>query len=254
MYDKYMSNLVELKKSKDPNLTPLSKSHKLTPLSKSPQSDPVVVNLPEKEKNVIMVFHSTHDHNKAFDKDGDIGLFTVLQSFKHFSFQYHKISSLESIEHHIKSLGSNQQIAHLIIMAHGTQYSIRLSDTNSISLIGGDGGIERLATTLQPKLAPNSSILLHCCLVGKGGTNGDNFAKTLSNKLPNHIIFAAEKSIYRNELLVTVAEEDYLNGILNMNYEIDSKRNYEIYKFLTSTKKSGGSLGFSNKTLLTYKI
>ena len=72
--------------------------------------------------------------------------------------------------------------------------------------------------------------------------------------LPNHIIFAAEQSINRNDLLVTVAEEDYLNGILNMNYEIDAIRKYKMYKFLTSTKKTGGSVSLDNKTLLTYKI
>lgn len=240
LYDKYLTLLKK------------TKTKRLTPLSNSPKSDPKMVHLPEKEKNVIMVFHSTYDPNQAFDKDGDEGLFAVLQTFTHFNFQYHKINSLESIISHINSLHSNQKIAHLIIMAHGNQHSINLSSTNIISL--NNGSIQVLASTLRPKLAPNSSILLHSCLVGKGGPNGDNFAKTLSTYLPNHIIFAAEQSINRNDLLVTVAEEDYLNGILNMNYEIDAIRKYQIYKFLTSTKKIGGSFNFINKKLLTYRI
>ena len=246
------NSLGELITLYDKYLTLLTKTKTLTPLSKSPKTDPKLVNIPEKEKNVIMVFHSTYDHNQAFDTDGDIGLFTVLQSFTHFSFQYHKINSLSSIISHINSLSNKQKIAHLIIMAHGTQDSISLSATNIISL--SNGGIQQLAYALQPKLATNSSILLHSCLVGKGGTKGNNFANSLSSLLPNHIIFAAEQSINRNDLLVTVAEEDYLNGILNMNYEIDAIRKYKMYKFLTSTKKTGGSVSLDNKTLLTYKI
>lgn len=214
----------------------------------SPKSNSTLANIPDTNKDVIMVFHSNFDHNQAFDKDGDQGLFTILKQMKHFSFKYYKIGSISDIEKKIKQLKTNQKIAHLIIMAHGSQDGMTLGKNERVSI--KDNSIHRLANSIKPKLANNCSILLHSCLVGKGGINGNNFSNKLSKLLPNHTIFGSEKSIRRGDLLVLVAEEDYQNNVLNMVYEIDDSCDYQMYSFRNNTHNKGGF----NKNIVWYRI
>lgn len=220
-------------------LQPMIPSRSVSPyIVGSPKSNSTLVNRPDTEKDVIMVFHTKYDHNQAFDKDGDQGLFTILKYMKHFSFQYHKIGSISDIEKKIKQLETNQKIAHLIIMAHGSPVSMTLGKNDIVSI--KDSSIHRLANIIKPKLANNCSILLHSCLVGQGGINANNFSNKLSELLPNHTIFGSEKSIRRGDLLVLVAEEDYQNNVLNMVYEIDDSCDYQMYSFRHNTKNTGG--------------
>jgi len=234
LYDRYFIKFVEDDSLelplKDQTLTPKSDSLILSPQSKSPDFDPKIANLPENEKDVILVFHSTYDPNKAFDHDGDKGLFTILKGFKHYSFQYHKISDLSGIRRVVDNLGPKQKIAHLIIMAHGLKDRFVLSPTQWVSK--SNGALRNLVQIIEPKLTSYCSILLHSCLVGKGGPGANNLATEFCRHLRNHTIFASEESIKRGDLLVVLAKEDYRKGILNMDYEIDSSQKYKLHKFL----------------------
>ena len=210
--------------------------------------------LPNSEKNVILVLQSTHDPKNAFDEDGDKGLFAIFQSMSSFDFKYHKISKYQDIIDAVNSLGPQQKIAHLVMMAHGDQKIMVIGNNHFLcTLPYSDKNMTSLrdfSELLKPKIEKNMSIFLHSCLVGKGGPGQDNFANHLSVLLPNHLIFAAENSIARNELIVKVAEEDNENKILTMKYIVDEGIQNEIYDFYTG-KLQGGN---KSKKWKVYKL
>ena len=110
--------------------------------------------------------------------------------------------------------------------------------------------VNDFAKLLKPKLHKQATILLHSCCVGEGGPTKINLASKLAHYLPGHCIFGSDKPISRGDLILTLAEEDIQKGILNIDYLIDPKRDYEIYKFINNSKnhhKGGGEYQVSNK-------
>ena len=129
----------------------------------------------------------------------------IFNSFKEFNLQHHKVESLQDIIKVINKIPKNVNIAHLVIMAHGLKDSIALSKGNNLDY----NNLDEFVISLKPKLAPNCSILLHSCLVGKGGIiSKKNYAMSLK-KLPYHTIFGSEEPINRNDLSVDIARNDF---------------------------------------------
>jgi len=190
--------------------------------------------LHKKPKDIILVLQATSDYNQAFNENGDIGLFSILKTYTNLDFIYRKVSNLSEIKNIVSSFKKGTKIAHLIIMAHGLQDRMVLSNEYRITI----NNMKNLVNVIKPYLAINCSILLHSCLVGKGGLNGDNFAKELSINLPGHTIFGSEESIRRGDLNVIFAYANINKRILEMWYEIEPDRNYQLYPFYTSIKNN----------------
>lgn len=200
-------------------------------------------------KNTIFVLHTKHDHNSAFDKDGDAGLFNFFRRLKHFRFLYQKVGTMNDI---VKAFSKvKTPIAHLVIMAHGNRDSIFLTKTG---IKRGTKDFDIFSNLLQRHLAPESSVLLHSCLVGYGGTKKMNFANALSKKLKNHVVFGSNKSIARNELFVMLAEPDLKRGILNMEYFLDVPKPFKMFKFLSTTKGNMKGAGNKNVEYIKFKF
>ena len=208
----------------------------------------------QKLKNIVLVLHSAYDPQHAFNEDGDEGLFEIFKRMEYFTFIYKKVSNYNDIEQTIKNLDADKKIAHLIIMAHGTKTSIQISQlekiTSGLARSSKDIPIARFANIIKPKLEKDCSILLHSCSTGEGGLNENNFAKTLSNLLPGHVIYGSEEPIARGDLIVSVAEEDYKRGILQTKYEIDKKKSYNIFSFMNINHKGGY---YKNTKWVVYK-
>ena len=187
----------------------------------------------KKPKDIILVLQSPWDDAGAFNANGDRGLFTIFKSLKEFELVHKKVSSLNDIIKVLELIPKNVNIAHLIIMAHGLQDSISLSSLDRLDY----NNLDIFVSKLKPKLSPNCSILLHSCLVGKGGINQKNYANELAKKLPYHTIFGSEEPIRRNELSVDIARNDYNRRVLLMSYSIDAyDKKYAIYTFRYNEK------------------
>ena len=183
-----------------------------------------------KTKDMIVVLQATEDWNKAFNSNGDKGLFSVLKSFSDFDFIYKKVSNLNDIKKLFKKFNDNAKIAHLIIMAHGSISSMVLSNKYSITI----NNMDEFVKIIKPKLSTNASILLHSCCVGTGGLEANNFANNLAYKLPDHVIFGSEKAIKRGDLIVSFALTDIHRRSIDMWYEIDPASGYQINPFIHS--------------------
>ena len=57
------------------------------------------------------------------------------------------------------------------------------------------------------------------------------FSQKLAKLLPGHAIFGSEKSIDRGDLDVLMAENKYNKRVLNMWYQINETKDYELYTF-----------------------
>ena len=180
-------------------------------------------NMLQPSKPRILVLQASHDHNNAFDKYGDKGLFKVFrQLHKKYSLKHHYVSTVAEM---LQIIRNGPKIAHLIIMAHGTKKLIHFSPYHDLTI----SGIPALAQVLNKKLLPHSSVFLHSCSVGKGGLGADNFAQKLANKVPGHVIFGAANNIQRNTLLVTSIRS---NGVLKINYTFPHNVQNIMYKFV----------------------
>ena len=122
-------------------------------------------------------------------------------------------------------------------MAHGNKNLIKLSKHGVIKYDSPE--MDMLVHSLKNKLLPNASILLHSCKAGEGGKN---FANTLAQFLPGHIIYGAEQVIRRGDLLLTGIYKHKTDGSLLPVYNIDdynmfdfcyrkTKGKYKLYKF-----------------------
>ena len=187
-------------------------------------------------KSIILILKSADDHNGAFDKVGDRGLFAVFNSYieltknKYQLIYKDNISNVYEIKHILDNL--KHKIAHLIIMSHGNTNSLDLSRDYEIKSDSKEMTV--LSKSLNRKLLPNASILLHSCLVGKGGPKSDNFAKNLAKNLPGHIIYGAERSIHRGDLDLQYIFTNEQDGSLLPIYHIEK---YPLYDFCF--KKNG---------------
>jgi len=182
--------------------------------------------LKTRPKDLILVLQSADDHNRAFDPEGDAGLFSLLSRQRNFNFMYRKIYNYEDLKYLFSTIPKEVKIAKLIIMAHGQPKRIILAGNITTE------NISRLTNLIKPKMSVNSSILLHSCLTGKGGpANKENFASVLAEKLPGITVFAAEEPIGRGQLLVTLLQDDFNNRRLVTDFMIDPSAGYKIYKF-----------------------
>jgi len=187
----------------------------------------------KQKKSIILVIQATGDHNDAFDKDGNVGLFTILNEFKEdFDIVYKKVGNLKEIYDELKKI-DNKQIGHTILMGHGDPILQRfiLSDNNYIDR----SNYKLFCKKILPKLYTRSSILLHSCCLGKGGIkNKNNLANLLAKELMGHLIFGSDEKIYRGDLLITGIQK--ISKRLDIKYEIDIDRKYKLHKFLYSNK------------------
>jgi hypothetical protein len=178
------------------------------------------------QKDVILVLQSPYDPNNAFD-DGDEGLFLIFREIRDYDLVHNKVSNMSDIYESLENLG-DRRIAHLVIMSHGLKDRLSLSKNDSIKT--NSTHIELLADLLRARLLPEASILLHSCLVGEGGPGANNFANAFSKLLPGHVIFGAEKSINRGDLLVLIATKTSRG--LDMMYQIDYDKDYVMHQFI----------------------
>lgn len=185
--------------------------------------------LKTRKKDLVLVLQSAGDHNNAFDKDGDAGLFALLRKNKNFNFMYRKIYTEKDLKTIIESIPRDVKISKLIIMAHGTKTGILIGSKYHIT----NKNVKYWADLLKPHLAKNPNILLHSCLTGSGGTSDpDNFANRLLKNLPKGTtIYASEKSIKRGELLVLSMLTDFNRRKFALKYMIDPDAGYQIYEF-----------------------
>ena len=201
-----------------------------------PMTNPARAEGAERFKPTILVLQSRYDPERAFDKDGDLGLFTMFRKLEDYQFVHKYFTTMDDIERIFEQLPA-KKIAHLVIMAHGTAHSLRFSKVfNLRSIYQRDLGLltpefYRFGELLRHYLLPDASILLHSCSIGQGGPMVNNFAQNLANIVPNHTIYAAEQKIHRGDLLVNRMEPNKDNMTLEMNYLIDPKKNNKIYPF-----------------------
>ena len=184
-----------------------------------------------KHKKVIL-FLQGDDPQHAYDR-GDQGWFKIIQKdfVDKFELKHTLVKSLEGVRKCLKDIfDHHQQIAYLVVMAHGNEKEIFLSDRNVITI--RTPSFHRFVDYLQPVLLPTASILLHGCGLGKGGPRQINFAQQLSLALPGHKIYAAEKEISRDELQVTRFQLDQ-NDIIHSQFKLP--RPNKMYEFLGKT-------------------
>lgn len=179
----------------------------------------------------ILIIQSTYDNNNAFDKDGDAALIAIFKNFK-FDLQLEFTQNIWDI-FDIISQQEDKSIVHLIIKAHGTSNHICIGPNNN-KLKSNSNILLALCNLIKQKITSECSILLHSCLVGAEPTDkdSDNVATFFAQCLPGHIIFGAEQSIKRGDLLATELLPDYDNNVLLVDYEIDMDANYNMYKFI----------------------
>ena len=86
--------------------------------------------------------------------------------------------------------------------------------------------------------------------MGQGGPTQENFAQNLANIVPNHTIYGSELSIRRGDLLVYLAKP-VDNMAIEMDYQIDPDRGYELYSFNHMEMEfSGGGYRKANNWLV----
>jgi hypothetical protein len=184
----------------------------------------------ENNSHTILVLQAAYDYNRAFDESGDEGLFKVFRQFNHsLNFVYkNNISNFNQLIDEIKKYN---KISHLVIMAHGNKDRMIFSHDVNGQLTKDSSGIRKLAVELNNNLVDGASILLHSCLVGQGGIEGDNFSNTLVNLLkPSITVYGSEESINRRDLLLNEININGKTGALVTKYSIDENK-YELYKF-----------------------
>ena len=116
-------------------------------------------------------------------------------------------------------------------MAHGNIDRMIFSHDINGQLTKDSNDIKKMAIELNNNLIDGASILLHSCLVGAGGIEGDNFSNKLSSWLkPSITVYGSEESIGRGDLLVSGMYINKKTGALVTKYEIDENK-YELYKF-----------------------
>ena len=179
----------------------------------------------------ILIIQSTYDSNNAFDKDGDTALITIFKTFK-FDLQLEFTQDIWEVFDIISKI-EDKSIVHLIIKAHGMSNYICIGPNNN-KLKSNSNILLALCNLIKQKITSECSILLHSCLVGAEtkNKNYDNVATFFAQCLPGHIIFGAEQSIARGDLLATELSPDYDNNVLLVDYEIDIDANYNMYKFI----------------------
>ena len=179
----------------------------------------------------ILIIQSTYDNNNAFDKDGDAALISIFKNFK-FDLQLEFTQDIWEIFDIISEI-EDKSIVHLIIKAHGMSNHICIGPNNN-KLKSNSNILLALCNLIKQKITSECSILLHSCLVGAEPTDkdSDNVATFFAQCLPGHIIFGAEQSIKRGDLLATELLPDYDNNVLLVDYEIDMDANYNMYKFI----------------------
>lgn len=177
----------------------------------------------------IMILQSTYDPNGAFDRDGDRGLLMVFGTLTKFRTEHHYVSSAADIETILLTASETVPIAHLVIMAHGNETSISLSETETID----SDNLGIVADAIKQSLAPKASIFLHSCDVGAVGVR--NIAQQLSN-YTNRSVWGAEQSVNRGDILVTRIKEH--KDHIDITYDIDqdhvaasSREPYHMIKF-----------------------
>ena len=180
------------------------------------------------KKQVILILQSVGDHNRAFDNNGNAGLFTILNEFKKdFDLVYKKVRNLKEILNELEKI-DDKQIGHTILMGHGDEINQRfiLSNNNYID----SSNYKLFCQKISPKLYSKSSILIHSCCLGKGGiSNKTNFSNLLAKQLKGHIVFGSDEEIFRGDLLVTSIKKK--SKRLDIEYEIDITRKYKLHKF-----------------------
>ena len=184
----------------------------------------------ENNSHTILVLQAAYDYNRAFDESGDEGLFKVFRQFNHsLNFVYkNNISNFNQLIDEIKKYN---KISHLVIMAHGDTDRMIFSYDENGQLTQYSDHIKRLTVELNNNLVYGASILLHSCLVGQGGIEGDNFSNKLASWLkPSITVYGSEESINRGDLLVSGMYINKKTGALVTKYEIDQNK-YELYKF-----------------------
>ena len=181
-------------------------------------------------KQIILFLQSTYDPQHAYDR-GDEGFFALIKKDfgKLFTLQHARVSSLREIHECLERIrDKKQQIAYLVVMAHGTKNEIQLSEKEFISI--GKPEFQVFVKDIRRVLQPGASILLHGCNLGEGGRGQNNFAQQLSLELPGHKIYAAETEIRRDELQVNRFQLDQ-NDIIHSQFKLPSPN--KMYVFLT---------------------
>ena len=140
---------------------------------------------------------------------------------------YKKIDTKNTLKKVLDSLPKTSKIAKLIIMAHGTPNSFHLGN-----YIISNNNVSNFVDLIKPKLSRNANILLHSCLVGRGGIKANNIANKISILLPGIPVYGAENEIARNTLFVLSINDDFNRRNLKLEYMIDDPHKpNKIYKF-----------------------
>ena len=192
-----------------------------------------------KTKATILVLQSTNS-DEVFHREGDPNLARFFRTKPHFTYRHRKVGDVDKMINEINSLGDSK-IAHLIIMAHGSRFSLQLSDNNYID----QNNVGKLSESLKKKLIPGAVILLHSCCVGKGGPTENNFAKILTELLPDNDIYATEANIHMGDLSFNQFQQDENeNNLLHIQYSVDNTKvkkdgrvSYKIYRFASPKNK-----------------
>lgn len=198
-------------------------------------------------ENVILALQATYDPPGVFDVGGDRGLEMVFKSFPEFKYVFSYVSSISDIEHIISTITEDgRKIAHLVMMAHGTQTGIQLDRSEVITITNDTLG--KFAKILKPALAVNAPIFIHGCSVAKGGYDMPNFASELARQLGGHEVFGANAPVRRGDLLITAVEPDSSAQTIKLDYEVDSDRaDYQMYRFKFGKPKSQSAGGKSRR-------
>ena len=94
----------------------------------------------------------------------------------------------------------------------------------------------RAIPLLKELLLPNSSIFIHACSVGKGGSFSDNFCNRLSLNLPNIEIYGAEDNISIGDVYTEqIIYSTLLDNGIKMVYYTDQYPIYTFYSIRNTT-------------------
>lgn len=203
------------------------------------------VNIPVDDINVkptILVLQATNADD-VFDVTGDVLLEEFFHTNKHaetYNYQHRRVENINEAIKVIKGLDKSK-ICHLIIMGHGSQHELWLSDNDTINR----NNVKALQEPLQNQLVPGAVILLHSCCVGFGGVEGDNLARKLTNLLPDNDVFASESEIATGDLsFVQFIPDESNHKLLHVHYSVDAgkverenRTLYDIHRFVSPKRK-----------------
>lgn len=204
------------------------------------------------QKNVILMLQSDADHNGAFDF-GDPGLQKLLAGLNEFPVIHRMVhGSLDGLRTTLADTLQSRKIAHLVIMAHGAPNLFLLSRECTV----GEDNIGQFADILRPHLERDSTIFMHCCSTGQGD---QSIASMLATYLPGHLVFAANQTISRGDLLVLLAEPR--GKILDIFYEVDTERvlssgrpEYEMRTFMVQAGGQRGKRALERRIRSIYRV